>query len=248
MAVQFETLEHPPIREALIDARIAPLGQDAVADLSLEPHELPGEFCRREEQKAFSGHFGVNDGKLGKPEATDHGIVGYHYVDAGRTEVAQFRLDGFTYNRLAPYAGWGALVKRGIELLSVYRGRVKSAEFIRLAVRYINEVGLAGEADLSLWLSDPPAASKEAGRELSGYRVRREYSGPRQGAGVNVTIAVDGPLGAPSSTLIVDIEAYLADADVSSEGGLNCTLDELRDAKNRFFFGSLTPRAIQRHK
>ena len=51
--------------------------------------------------------------------------------------IAQFRIDGFTYNRLRPYPSWEDILPEAIRLWRIYVATVVPEGIARAAVRYV---------------------------------------------------------------------------------------------------------------
>lgn len=240
-------LSRPPIKEALIDVRIEPKGAVEAARFRVEPGSLPGDFVEREEQRRFRSQFEIREGTVVSPETEDLGVRGYIYKSRDGLDIGQFRVDGFTYNRLAPYTGWESLRTLGLELWQFYSSLAGSVQATRVALRYINTMPLDGESDLALWLSSPPQAPKGVPGNLAGFLTRTQTLEPDEGWCSNVVTTLEGTPGSDISAIILDIDVYKSSVEVSEIGGIGEVLDELRRMKNALFFGSITPRASDQY-
>lgn len=240
-------LSKPPITEALIDIRIEPEGDVEASTFCVDPTRLPGEFVAREEQQLFQGRFAVHEGSLVPPETADLGVRGYIYKSRDGFDIGQFRVDGFTYNRLAPYTGWESVRTLALDLWQFYRELAGQAQASRIALRYINRMGLHGETDLELWLSSPPRAPTEVPGTLAGFLTRTQTQEPDEGWCSNVVTTLEGTPGSEISAIILDIDVYKATVEASEAEAVGDVLDELRKMKNALFFGLITQRAAQEY-
>ena len=103
--------------------------------------------------QSIEARFGVVQGTPLKPwqMQTD---LGYRYKT--ETEIAQFRVDGFTFSKIAPYTTWGEVSSEALRLWKVYVEVAKPRQVSRVAVRYINRMRLPNVKDLGEYLEAPP--------------------------------------------------------------------------------------------
>lgn len=240
-------LSRPPITEALIDVRIEPEGGGEASRFCVDPTRLPGGFVTREEQRLFQSQFGFHDGSSVPSETANLGVRGYIYKSSDGLDIGQFRVDGFTYNRLAPYTGWESVRTLALDLWQFYLELAGQVQASRIALRYINRMGLHGETDLELWLSSPPRAPTGVPGSLAGFLTRTQTQEPDEGWCSNVVTTLEGTPGSEISAIILDIDAYKATVDASEAEGIGDVLDELRRMKNALFFGLITPRAAEHY-
>jgi uncharacterized protein (TIGR04255 family) len=103
-----------------------------------------------DEYRGLQATFGMIQGRGRPPVVQDLGFQGYFWKTSDEKTIVQFRVDGFTFNRLRPYTSWTELFPQALDLWHLY-SRVSRPEVItRLAVRYINRIPLpAGVTDFS---------------------------------------------------------------------------------------------------
>jgi uncharacterized protein (TIGR04255 family) len=106
------TLRQPPIREALIDLRVAADPAIDADTLSMLREKLSTEYPKVDEKKVFVTELRVDAGKLQEPATKDLGFGGLFFSNPEGTQIAQFRRDGFTVNRLSPYTGADAMIPK----------------------------------------------------------------------------------------------------------------------------------------
>ena len=68
--------------------------------------------------------------------------IGYIFIGNEGKNVAQCRLNGFSFSRLAPYETWEQLRDEARKLWATYWQIVGPAPIIRVAVRYINQIDI----------------------------------------------------------------------------------------------------------
>jgi uncharacterized protein (TIGR04255 family) len=240
-------LQRPPIKEALIDVRIA---ADASIDAArLQPLRgiLAGEYPQVDERREMRAELRVQAGGTALPSVQDLGFNGLFFKNADGHRIAQFRRDGFTLNQLPPYpeAGADLLIGEALRLWEMYRNVVRPPTITRVAFRYINapQLPYAHGDDLRRFLTTPPDVPPEAPQMVSAFLSR--ISAQEEDDRVIITQKMDitSEPGDPTP-LTLDIDVY-READLSPEGpDLELVLRRLRELKNRVFFALLTDEAL----
>lgn len=72
----------------------------------------------------------------------DLGLHGYFFRSDDGKNIAQFRIDGFTFNRLKPYTSLDDILPLAMEMWRVYCDTAQPEVVTRLALRYINYIPL----------------------------------------------------------------------------------------------------------
>lgn len=241
---QVRHLAKAPITEAVVDFRvITPKCFQAEAFREVK-EKLKSRFPEVEEQTGFQGQFGFRDGK---PESSVRsvGLRGYFLKSEDGLNVAQFRVDGFTFNRLRPYTTWDLVSADALELWDLYLEVARPEKVTRLALRYINRLELPQDAlqEASSYLASPQQLPKGIPQTLRSCLARVVLEDDRPG-GLLANISQAFTKEAGNTILILDIDAYKeAEIDPKSRE-IPEILEQLRDLKNRIFFGSLTDRVL----
>lgn len=195
--------------------------------------------------RGLQADFEVKEGKGPVATAVDRGFVGFHYLSSDTRSIAQFRLDGFTYNRLSPYTNGDELLAEALRLWEVFVRIAAPAGVSRVALRYINHLSLPASRPLHEFLDPPPSAPKGAGGVVKSFLNRVECYDSESGLTVVKTIASTAAGGAAETGVIIDIDAFRA-IDMGLEvAELRSVLDRLRVLKNRVFFGSITNQTVE---
>jgi uncharacterized protein (TIGR04255 family) len=234
MAVQ-RHLPNAPIVEALIDFQVKSREGAKVENLKVTSPSFRTRFPEVKEQRLLESFFGLQDGSFGQ----SHRRNGYMYSSADAVNLVQYRLDGFTFNRLKPYTSWEQVFPQAFALWQEYASLARPEFVKRIAVRYINRLDLPRMVtNLSDYLTVPPTVPPGISGELSGFLTRLNI---RQGGdSVALTVALEHNLTPGSMSVILDIDAYrVADFEVDS-GELPSAFDQLRRLKNSVFFASIT--------
>lgn len=134
----FPTLRQAPITEATIDIQVSLPPDVDLEKLRAFRRGLEQRFPLVEERVRTAVSFQMS--KAAAPEMTSQGPTPDGLLMRSESEalVVQARLDGFSLNKLAPYAKWDALREQAQELWQRYLDIALPLTVKRLAVRYIN--------------------------------------------------------------------------------------------------------------
>lgn len=240
-------LARPPIQEALVDIRAAAAPEVAAESFKELAPKLP-EYPDLNEKREVRAELRLEGSGLQVQSPQDSAIVGVLFRPTDKSRVAQFRKDGFTLNQLTGYPGADALVDEALRLWAFHREVAKPAVVSRLSLRYINSLALPYKEgdDFSRFLTAAPPVPPELPQSVSNFLTRLVlHEGQFNSV---VTQKLSGPPDAGSPTNVtIDIDVFAErDFDVSGQD-FRDTLMELRELKNRIFFGLLAEEAIERY-
>ncbi len=241
-------LPNAPIREALVDFRLVarkpfdrPGNRDALGQ-RLAPHYTSCEEMRRAE-----AHLGFQKGRPILQSASENAFLGYAFRSADGKDVAQFRVDGFTYNRLAPYVSGDHLIAEAVRLWPLYLEAADPGETKRIAVRYINQMDSASLGAALEWLAAPPPQPVGGLPEIGAFSTRFVSLDPKLDLSIITTSSLGPPMGG-NFRLVLDVDASITrDFRSDDVAGLRVVLEQLRELKNRAFFESISERAVERY-
>ena len=243
-------LSRAPITEALIDLRVSQLAEP-LSDASLDflRTRLQERYPRVERQEAFRAEVKLKEGLSIQGDTAKRRFRGFHFKPNDGLTIAQFRVDGFTYNRLKPYTSWEEILPEAVKLWKLYVAIGAPETVTRTAVRYINHLQLplaGGALDFSQFLTAPPHAPEGYPRQLSGFLTRLQLDEPDEKLAAIVTQASEPSLEAASQTILFDVDVF-SERELSpdDDARLTSTLEQLRGLKNRIFFGALTEGAVR---
>jgi uncharacterized protein (TIGR04255 family) len=239
---RLQKLRYDPITEALVDFRATPTRE---LDPSTLGDALRAQYPKMRDQREIKADFRFEKGKDPVATAEETGLLGYHYLTEDERSIAQFRRNGFTYNRLSPYPGGDAVLTEALRLWAIYVQNAAPAGVSRAALRYINHLSFPKER-LRDFLGIPIEAPEGAGPVIQMFLNRVRSHDPETGLTVIRTIASAREKPSVNDAgLIIDVDAFRrADTGVS-EGELRPVLDSLRILKNRVFFGTITDEAVE---
>lgn len=239
-------LNSAPIKEALIDIRIAAPAELTIEDLAAIPEQLKDLYPNVEVRSKWESLIEFREGKAVEPKMLDHGPTGYFLKTVEGNQVAQFRLDGFTLNRLPPYDCWETFAGEARRLWEIYKTYAKPAYLERVAVRYINKFELPLPLDFDTYLTAGPKVPEALPQTISDFLTRVVVHDVDIGAAATITQTME-PMQPQMATVILDIDAFKI-SRLDDDRGLWDTLSDLRNFKNRIFFESITEKTAERYQ
>lgn len=237
-----EVLERPPIREALIDLRVILNSSLEVGDFEQLWPQLEQDYPHLQIMHTLTGGLNVDAGDV-TPIPPDIVVRGFSRRSGDELNVAQFRLDGFTFNRLGQYPGWEVVYDEAVRLWELYTSIAQPSGVERLATRFINDIELPFPIELDEILEHPPQIPETWPQRTVDFLTRFSLE-DEAGHIANVTIT-PSTISAEGVTLVYDIEVYKAGPFSLDGPELEETFAALRRLKNEIFFGGLTDQAME---
>jgi uncharacterized protein (TIGR04255 family) len=230
-----------PITEALIDIRADLSPEIRFEDLHAVKKHLIGDYPREEARSLGEGVFHFGDSVQASAQQKPWGL---HFRNASDNQVAQFRMDGFTFSRLVPYENWERLRNEGRRLWNVYREVLRPKKIRRIAVRYINQLNLPGESvEPEDYLNTFPQVSQKLPPELRNFGPYlmniRLYQADLNGFLV-LNEGTTPPKKPDVISIALDLDLYVEDPPLNDEEELWAFFEKLRERKNLYFEASIT--------
>lgn len=233
-------LGNAPIREALIDFRVRLPPDFSQETLRALADSLHSEYPTLGPIHQFHGQ--IELGEEGPVAVqSDPQLLGYRLQSADELSIAQIRIDGFTFSRLAPYESWDQMVEDSWAVWQRYVDRAAPIGIERIATRFINRIDIPPSGQLAEVIRVPPGVP--TGR-MDAFLFRYRLAATDGVTGVVSLATEDGP----DASLILDIDCFVRKSFPTDTEPLRLQLPKVRDAKNRIFFSTLTPEAIERFK
>jgi uncharacterized protein (TIGR04255 family) len=237
MARLREHLSNAPIVEAIIDFRVPRLEQVTPDVFSNLEASIGEQYARKSEVRLFQGYFGVDNGRLRDPSQTQIDL-GWRYQT--EHEVAQFRVDGFTFSKLEPYTTWERVFAEAYRLWEIYRRLAAPTQVSRVAVRYINRMRLTGTGDIGQYLEAPPTLPTPMPQRLREFLTRVYVVDDRTDASAIIVQALEPPVDPNTALVLLDIDAFRQVSLLPDDPSLPEIFEQLRRLKNNIFYASIT--------
>ena len=238
-------LNYAPITEAIFDIRVkARPGFDPHRFASLKP-KLADSFPKVDDRVGKQFTFQLTPAGPRPPEIQDLGLQGYFFKSQDEKLIAQFRIDGFTLNRLRPYTSWGELFPVAQELWGLYVETAEPERATRVATRYINKITLPpNPPELTHYLSTPPRLPANLDAEMLASLTRTTIRYRHRESSAHVTQALNLDESSGTWTLLLDIDTFSDVSLLPGDSQLVALFAQLRKFKNMIFFSWLTESAI----
>lgn len=239
-------LGNAPITEAIVDFRVA-LPSGFRHDHLREARERLGrDYPKAVERKGVAARFALAGAQPPEAQTRAPGFQSLWLKTQDEKTVAQFRVDGFTFNRLRPFTRWGQILPEAMRLWRTYVELTNLESVTRVALRYINHMSLPSpEAKPSDYIITSPTLPPSVPQMLSSFTTRVVLKHPERRMMANVIQTLDIGVETQAPTFLFDIDVYRTGDFQSSETVMKEILADLRAYKNEIFFGSLEERFVE---
>ncbi|MBA3946952.1 MAG: TIGR04255 family protein [Herpetosiphonaceae bacterium] len=228
-----------PITEAIIDVRVE-LSADVTLDTLAEARAVLPDYPTSTNIEFFQTHVSVAPELTG---TTTKEHIGYALVSEDGRQICQVRLDGFTFNRLAPYEHWAAFRDEARRLWEAYQKITHPTAIMRVAVRTINRLDLPGpKVDFYDFLRTVPEVSSDLPQGLSTYFMQLQIPLPDIDAMLWLNEGMAPPLHPNVVSVILDIDLFREQHLPSDEVALWELFEQLHGRRNSVFEACITDR------
>lgn len=237
-------LNNAPVVEAVIELRTRLAKPVGPAEFNAFRDRLQPRYQKAQHIQMVKADFRLET-DAPKGDEMSRQIVGVRLDDTAGQWAIQGKSDGLTVSRLAPYSSWDDLVTTVRALWRDYVELFTPEMVTRLGVRYINllPVPVDKPIDLDSMLTAGPRIPKDLPQEMTEFMTRLVLPIPENGIVLTVVQAPGAtPSGAStgSAGVILDIDAACDQNYALNQPAMWEKLEQLHDAKNMAFFGSVT--------
>ena len=168
--------------------------------------------------------------------------LGYAFVGGEGKHVAQFRVNGFSFSRLAPYQTWQQLRNEAKTLWESYRQIVGAAlPVVRLGLRYVNQLDLPQPVrDFRDFIRSYPEISSDLPQQLAGFFMQVQIPQEDIGAMLVLSEVMVPPARPDVVSLVLDIAVFMQGLKLESDDEVWSAMEVLRVRKNLIFEGCIT--------
>ena len=235
-----KVLRYPnaPLTEAILDIRVKLPSQITPAKLKSVQVGEKERYPRLEKLFVVVGKMSVGT-QIETSAKQD--LNGYRFVSQDNRQIFQARVDGFTFNRLAPYETWESFRDEARRLWNVYRSIAKPQNVTRLALRYINKLDFPLPLnDFKDYLRTIPEISPQMSQGLSGYFMHLELPQPDLGATLLLNQTLIPPPSPNLVSVILDFDLFSQENVPNAEQDIWKRFEVLRTRKNEVFEACIT--------
>ena len=248
LETKFPNLPGAPIREAVIDFRVELHAETTLKDLGAFPEGLDVQFPKRHERRSLQAQIEILKDAGSRIATPAERPDGYIFTAAEERFVVQARLDGFTLSRLPPYHDGDTFQIQARTFWDRYREIARPERVTRIAVRNINVIQITPGLDLQTYILTGPEIARSLPQTMLNFFMRLVV--PDESGAVAVITETFGETDLDSNLipLVFDIDASI-NVDLAPDSPeLWKVLASLRAFKNRIFFNSLTPKALEAYR
>jgi uncharacterized protein (TIGR04255 family) len=228
-----------PIKEAIIDIQIE--GSPSLTLAKFENLNAVPPQGYEERQKLMVGQL---RGQLERGQLTataNQDQLGYAFIGGEKKHVVQFRVNGFTFSRLAPYQTWEQLRDEAKMLWKSYRQIVGALPVVRVGLRYVNQLDLPMPVrDFRDFIRSYPEISSDLTQQLAGFFMQIQIPQDDIGAMLILNEAMVPPSGPNVVSVVLDIDVFKQGLKLESDDEVWNTMEALRLRKNLVFEGCIT--------
>jgi uncharacterized protein (TIGR04255 family) len=240
---QYPILRNAPITEALVDIRVKLPSQTDVGKIDSMYELIKDRYPKKQEQRMSEIKIELKPGEELAKQLTK--INGFRYLSSDEKEIAQARMDGFTFNKLFPYTRWEDLRNEAHRLWLTYREVACPDLVTRVALRFINNLKIPMPIkDFDEYLVCPPSVPEELPQGVSSFLTRVVIHEPSFEANAVITHALESVVG-EVVPIILDIDVFRLRLEGIEEDEIWNALENLRIFKNRIFFASITKKLTE---
>ncbi len=237
-------LNRAPIVEGLMDIQVEQSPEVSLSAIEACADDLVAEFPSREEIRIFKSQFSISANGGSSFTSETPAQTGLMLRSTDGKWVTQFRLDGFSLSRLEPYSSWSELKARAQVLWGKYQAITKPNKIIRFALRYINRISLPPGESFETTFKTTFSIAGSLPQSVAGFLLRFVVPFDTEKAIAIVTQA----LSENSQECTFDLDTFAAIPDGIADESMWTRFEDLRSVKNRLFFESLTPQALEKYR
>lgn len=231
-----------PIKEAVIDLRASLPKEISLDKLSNIGPIVSDNFPKIEPFYRGIGALHYQPGESFQVDTTEQ-QVGFWFRSEDNLQTFQATLEGFAFNRLAPYVSWEVFRGDAKRLWEVYKEVCKPTEVTRVALRYINQINIPVDQLIELkdYLRTVPEVSPNMAQSaLQTYFMQLQIPQSDLDCMLIINEAIAQPTNPDFVTIIFDLDLFRHVVLDSNSEEIWQFLDKLRDRKNEVFEASIT--------
>ncbi len=242
-------LKNPPIIEAVLDIEC-----DLPPNLKIETLksaaqlELGKSYPKVQSVLEHQFQARLNE----SPELTiKGGVVGLQFRHSDEKQVVQFRAQGFSFNRLAPYTSLDAYLPQIKKAWTAYVKLASPVQIRIIRLRYINRILLPfvnGRIEMNEHFQNGPHVADEKGLTLIGFLNQYTAVDVNTGYQVNSVLTAQAPEDDNLPVIFDNSAMALETMEPENWTAIRSKIIELRQLKNRIFRNTLTETCLNRYQ
>ncbi|WCL50753.1 TIGR04255 family protein [Leptospira sp. GIMC2001] len=250
---KYPKLNHPPIVEAVVD-----WNGKIPDDWSLESHKDTITESLKEEFPHYHGktiqETNVQFTPNAEPQITNTQpitLFAHQFWNKDRTRLIQYRRNGFSFNMLPPYTTFENEIPLMKKEWERYQKLVPGFELQEIRLRYINRIHIPIEAEYLEWDEYFTVGndSKSIPEGFKSYVNSNQsvWQNLEKHQGILRVLFLENLVPNKEASIMLDTE--IAQLNLNSADSdwdrVEAILNELRELKNKSFFGAVTEKCLQ---
>jgi uncharacterized protein (TIGR04255 family) len=232
-----------PITEALIDLKVTLPEEFSTDDLANIYTHISDRFPTQESIQMGSFVFQAD---LTMKVDTNQQHTGYLFRSKDGLKIFQATLNGFTFNRLAPYDSWEELSSDAKYLWGIYKKICKPTNVTRAAIRFINQINIPAKelVDLEDYFHTVPQVPSDLPQGvLNSFFTQLQIPQDDLNCMLIITEALVPRMNPDFISVILDFDLFRQQVWQADDEDIWRFLEELRRRKNLVFEASITDKA-----
>ncbi len=244
---QFEHLAKAPIVEAAIEIRARAEGPWDEAAISQQIKSRLSDYPKVTSLKQIQQEIKLQFGKPAEGLTRDLGWRGLQFQSEDGRRAVQFNRDAFVFNQLPPYEGWEALLSEAMRLWQIHAGLARPSEAQRLGLRFINRIVMpANDPNFENYIRPHAVPPSNLDLPFVGFFHQDSLAVPGYPYLINIIRMIEPAHDQLSgAAIILDIDVFTAQPFELRDDKPQVYLAEMRNLKNKIFFGSITEKSLQ---
>jgi uncharacterized protein (TIGR04255 family) len=230
-----------PIIEALLDIRVQLPGEVDLEKLKKIHDQIRDHFPEKQERQFLKAEIKLPTLSSSAIRPISSGADGYFFRSPSENKIVQFRLDGFTFNKLKPYETWDVFRDEARKHWDLYTRVANPLQVTRIALRYINRIDIPlPMKDFKEYILTVPEIAPNLPQALSHFFMRLVIPNEKIQATAIITQTMDNPTETQKLPLILDIDVWREAIYGPAQLEIWNDFEKLRLFKNEVFFNSIT--------
>ena len=247
MSTSTPNFANPPIVEAVvdIDCAFAPgFGVSSLMDVARDAFSSQYPKLRKQLLHEFS--VAMNPGEPVSGSARQ-GLQSLHFLQEDELQLVQVRMSGYSFNRLAPYAGFDAYLPEIRRSWDVYRSVASPLMVRAVQLRFINRINLpfgSDGLDLDHYFSNGPRLPGNTELHLSHFLNQYEAIETGTGYTVATVLTAEPPKSGVLPVIFDNAAKANLDTDPADWASIESALQGVRRLKNQVFANTLEKKCL----
>ncbi|MBW6481508.1 MAG: TIGR04255 family protein [Vicingaceae bacterium] len=241
MENKVRNLKNAPIQEALIDFKFDlddKLTVDKLKEFSTEKvanYPKMGDIL--EYNIGINLDSTINQNKL---------IAGVNLTKEDEGRVCQLRINGVAFNKIKGYTDWQNFISEPKQIWEDFINEFNFLKITRIGIRYINKFELQHKTDLRDDFYLLPILPKGLNEEMEGFNL--EILLPNKNKNIKGLIREYIKKEDNKNFMVLDIDVFMQSNLSLNIDNIWDIFDELREFKNKIFFGSTTYKLTSKYE